>query len=143
MQPEWIWREAVDTPNLHAFGVEIDGDYRMLGYYVTGKQETGEIVTVHKPKYVALKEPEGDPRGAYKPNKIRRKILRHKGRFFVVQAGRIVDLVNAGYSREKVELTEGQGFLSKYPGYVIISEPHKLYHKAKEALLCLIAAILQ
>ena len=142
MRPEWIWREAQDTPNLHAFGVEREGEYQLLGYYVTGKNETGEIVTVHRPQYVALKEQGEDPRGAYRPNKIRRKILRQNGRFFVVQAGRVIDLVNAGYPREKVELTEGQGFLSKYPSYVVIGEPHKLYQKAKEALICLIAAIL-
>jgi hypothetical protein len=114
----------------------------MLGYYITGKQETGEIVTVHKPKYIPLGEPTDDPRKAYAPNKIRRKILRQRGRFFVVQAGRVVDLVKAGHPRHKVVPTQGQGFLSKYPGYVIISEPHKLYHKAKEALICLIATLL-
>jgi hypothetical protein len=134
-QPEWEWREC-KTRHTTFFGVEYEGEFMALGYYVTGPQETGDFAILNTPggnnTYV-MGEVCKDPRGGAVSQKVKPKVYRDSSEYYVVLVGRFIDLVSRGIDKAKIELTHGRGYLGGSPAFVRVKGPFSAVGDAREA----------
>jgi len=109
-QPEWVWYETED-PNVKVFGVPVLGnEWEVRGIYRMGRQETG-AVEIGGPDMPLPTREAADPRDVYKPRRVRTLVYKINGLYNVVAAGRVVDLVKAGFNN--IRHTHGKGYLGK------------------------------
>jgi hypothetical protein len=130
LQPDWTWRKTGD-PNRAFFGVVIDEQFVLMGYYYLNSLEDGCVNIIPRAEYQEQYTEEiQDPRFSYRDTKY--KIYRKNAAHYLVEAGRIVDLINKGYERASLILTQGKGYLKRFTAYAVVSE-HKDVEEAREA----------
>ena len=115
-QPEWSWCDCENDRYLRFFGFVAEDKFQAVGYYVTGRQETGETRVFETPGETAefvVGDVCEDPRAEYKTQSVRHKVYRSSNKYWVVAIGRIVDLVNAGVDRKDVLATNNKGYFKK------------------------------
>jgi hypothetical protein len=137
--PEWEWRRDTENPSIYYFGISADDEvpFEIRGYYEIGKQETGTVeVFAEPPDDISPGvDPVSDPRNDYHPRKLVRKIYKYAPRkWYVVTAGRVVDLAKAGYKADEIRRTKERGYLKAHPAYVRLAGPFRDVGQARQSL---------
>ena len=136
LQPDWEWRQSFEDRSVFFFGLNTNqSGFIPKGWYVTGFHETGDLEffgdEVIDPAMI-ISEICDDPRGLGDMRESKLKVYRKHGKYFVVAVGRIVDLVNEGFDRATLVLTQGKGYLKRFPAYAIIHGPFGDPDQARE-----------
>jgi hypothetical protein len=134
-QPEWEWKDCENDENIQFFGLTEDDVFVAQGYYITGKHETGEVRVLLRPgrtaNYIVGMKVIEDPREAYKEHALRMRVWKRYRKYWVVLAGRVVDLAKYGFTKEDIRETGGRGYFSQYPAFAIIEGPCKTKEEAR------------
>jgi len=138
-QPEWLWVETEDHNRLF-FGTQNSLGFKVRGCYYTGALETEDIHIFREEVELEDWKSAKDPR-EYVRKATKRKVYRRNSQYFVVEVGRVVDLIHKGYEKSAIVLTsripafvrnlflpentvDNGPYLKRFPGYVILSGPH-------------------
>jgi hypothetical protein len=140
-RPEWQWfrAETVDgklLENIRFFGLEINERVVIRGYYVTGRMETGcpvvlAVDDVHE-GYRPVQDCE-DPMPLAVPRRVKTKVYKTEGAYWLAKVGRIVDLVRSGFTMNQIKLTNGKGYLASEPAFVLAQGPFDNVETARAA----------
>jgi hypothetical protein len=134
-QPDWEWR-GCETRHTIFFGVKSKSEFMALGRYVTGPQETGNLVILNIPGMIkehVIGEVCKDPRGSYVSQVVKPKVYRDAAQYYVVLVGRFIDLVRRGIDKATIELTHGRGYLGSSPAFARVGGPFNTAGGAREA----------
>ena len=143
-QPEYVWKRAKGVKDRIFFGVMEEEQFSPRGYYLIKLKEDGRL-TILFPDADPLHQefttsPDRNPIDCYKARKTKFRTLRVGSQYYVVEVGRIVDLVKYGYDRTSIQTTYKIQYLWKYfKGFVYRSEGFKTEDEARayEATLAL------
>jgi len=126
LQPEWEWYKSVKDQNIYFFGLRSGEGFKHIGWYATGNHETGDLQFFGDEEL----DPEQmlsvictDPRKLTEERRPKIKVYRKNGKYFVVAAGRTIDLVAYGIERASVILTGGKGYLHRFAAYSVLQGP--------------------
>jgi hypothetical protein len=125
-QPEFVWMFADEITDRVFFGVREEGEFSPRGYYYTRFYEDGHLNILYPDaeclQQTYTKEMRNDPITMYKQKKTKFRTLRKGTKHYVVEVGRIVDLVKFGYDRKDIHTTQNIPFLWMFRGFVYRSE---------------------
>ena len=132
-QPEWVWFICEQDPNIRFIGIpvsrmigkELYPQVVMRGYYVIGKAETGHVAMLKQDDVHGDLRPTDeceDPRKAYAAGRIKEKVYRHDGSYWIAAVGRIIDL-RLRFPGQDVIATNGEGYLGQFAGFVLHRGP--------------------
>lgn len=145
-QPEWLWVRT-DDPKRLIFGIQRAGGFQPLGFYYVGSLETGDIHIFQAPVVCTEYTPAQDPRDKVTAP-LKQKVFKRPSGYYLVDVGRIVDLLRKGYARTAIVLTgfpkklrylvpgaqeDNQPQLKLFPAYVVLDGPCATEEQLKQA----------
>jgi hypothetical protein len=140
-RPEWQWFRAESEDgklleNIRFFGLEVKEKLVIRGYYISGRVETGFPVVlavddIHQ-GFRPVQECE-DPMPLSVTRRIKAKVYKTEGHYWLAQVGRIVDLVRNGFPMEQIKLTNDKGYLASEPAFVLAQGPFDTVDAARAA----------
>lgn len=126
-QPEWEWRSCENDDRIRFFGIPEDGKFVARGWYVTGRYETGDVKILRDfddtANYTVGPDILKDPRDAYEVRKLKAKVWKKNKNYFLVLAGRVIDLAKEGFRRTEIKETQGRGYFGKFPAFAVLYGP--------------------
>jgi hypothetical protein len=135
-KPEWVWKHSAENKNLYFFGTKDEEDtFQVRGYLDTPEDSTEPMYSLYPNAEVDLDDEKLKEGYVVSPEVVRDtklKCYKISGRYYIVEAGRIIDLLARGYDLSKVVLTKGKGYLKRFQGYVQRTDSHDSSSKAWE-----------
>jgi hypothetical protein len=125
-QPEWVWKQSTEAENLYYFGIKGENAKFHIRGYLSDPEASKRFYNLYTASYGQPTTECKDEYTTPPPSaKTFIKCLKQHGKYCIIEAGNMLDLLHKGYDLSRVILTKGKGYLKRFQAYAKRTEPDK------------------